>query len=184
VAKQLPPDLVDLAERQCGIVTKSQAAEVGLSRNVVASHVRYGRWQRLHPGVFATFTGKPTRLAVLWAAVLSAGPGAVLSYLTAAELAGLITRPSDLVHVTIPINRRVVTRAGLMIHISARALEARHPVRLPPQTRVEETIVDLAGAPCIRPTAQPWSLTATRRTQRILAGGTSVATMPPLRMAS
>lgn len=146
MSKQLPPGLLELAEHQCGIVTKSQAAAAGLSRDVVAAHVRYGRWQRLHPGVFATFTGEPSRLAVLWAAVLSAGSGAVLSYQTAAELAGLITRPSDLVHVTIPGNRRVVCRPGSVIHISARAAAARHPVRLPPQTRVEETILDLAAA--------------------------------------
>jgi hypothetical protein len=145
MAKQVPPGLLELAEHQCGIVTKSQAAAVGLSRRVVASHVQYGRWQRLHPGVFATFSGVPSRLAVLWAAVLSAGPGAVLSYQTAAELVGLSTGPSDLVHVTIPSSRRVVSRPGLAIHISARVAAARHPVRLPPQTRVEETILDLAG---------------------------------------
>jgi hypothetical protein len=145
MAKQLPSGLLELAEHQCGIVTKSQAAAVGLPRGVVASHVRYGRWQRLHPGVFATFSGAPSRVAALWAAALSAGSGAVLSYQTAAELVGLITRPSDVVHVTIPSSRRVVSRPGLVIHISARAAAARHPVRLPPQTRVEETIFDLAG---------------------------------------
>jgi len=58
-------------------------------------------------------------LAVLWAAVLCAGPGAVLSYQTAAELAGLQTRPANLVHVTIPTNRRVVPRPGLVIHLPA-----------------------------------------------------------------
>lgn len=127
-------------------MTRRQAAAAGLSRDVVASHVRYGRWRRLHPGVFATFSGGPGRLAVLWAAVLSAGPGAMLSYQTAAELAGLLTRPAGLVHVTIPASRRVAARPGVVIHISARAAEAQHPVRLPPQTRVEETILDLAGA--------------------------------------
>ncbi|HSR83103.1 MAG TPA: type IV toxin-antitoxin system AbiEi family antitoxin domain-containing protein, partial [Streptosporangiaceae bacterium] len=146
MARQLPPDLLVLAERQCGVVTKRQAAAAGLSRDAVACHVRYGRWQRLHPGVFATFSGGPGRLAVLWAAVLCAGPGAVLSYETAAELAGLLTRPANLVHVTIPTNRRVGARPGLVIHMSARALAALHPARLPSQTRVEETILDLAGA--------------------------------------
>jgi hypothetical protein len=70
----------------------------------------------------------------------------MLSYETAAELVGLSTRPTGLVHVTIPATRRVAGRPGLVIHISTRAAEARHPVRLPPQTRVEETILDLAGA--------------------------------------
>jgi hypothetical protein len=145
VAQQIPPQLREVADVQCGVVTKRQACATGLTRSVVASHVRYGRWQRLHPGVYATFTGRPTRPAVLWAAVLSAGPGAMLSYQTAAELAGLVNRPSDLVHITIPSDRRVARTPGIVIHTSSRALAARHPVKLPPQTRIEETVLDLAG---------------------------------------
>jgi hypothetical protein len=146
VAQQIPPQLLEVAEGQCGIVTKKQSIASGLTRSVVALHVRYGRWQRLHPGVYATFTGPPGRLAVLWAAVLSTGPGAMLSYQTAAEQVGLVARPSDLVHVTVPADRRVARTPGLVIHTSARAMAARHPARLPPQTRIEETVLDLAGA--------------------------------------
>jgi predicted transcriptional regulator of viral defense system len=163
VAQQIPPRLLEVAEGQCGIVTKKQSIASGLTRSVVALHVRYGRWQRLHPGVYATFTapgsvcsilrtnpshrpGPPGRLAVLWAAVLSAGPGAMLSYQTAAELVGLIARPGELVHVTIPADRRVARTPGIVIHTSTRAMAARHPARLPPQTRIEETVLDLAGA--------------------------------------
>jgi predicted transcriptional regulator of viral defense system len=146
VARQIPPQLLELAELQCGIVTKQQAAAAGLTRSVIASHVRYGRWQRLHPGVYATFTGRPSRLGLLWAAVLSAGPGAMLSYQTAAELAGLVRRPSDLIHVTVPADRRVARAPGIVVHTSKRAVAARHPVKLPPQTRLEETVLDLAGA--------------------------------------
>jgi len=131
---------------QCGVVTKQQAIAAGLSRSVIASHVRYGRWQRLRPGVYATFTGSPSRLAASWAAVLSAGRGAMLSYQTAAELAGLMARPSALIHVTIPADRRVARAQGIVVHTSERALAARHPVKLPPQTRIEETVLDLAGA--------------------------------------
>jgi hypothetical protein len=32
------------------------------------------------------------------------------------------------------------------VHYSARAREALHPAKLPPQTRIEETVLDLAGA--------------------------------------
>jgi hypothetical protein len=146
VARQIPPHLLELAEQQCGIVTKQQAIAVGVTRTVIASHVRYGRWQRLHPGVYATFTGRPSRLAELWAAVLSAGLGAMLSHQAAAELAGLIKRPSPLIHITVPADRRVAYTPGIVVHRSKRAAAARHPVKLPPQTRVEETVLDLAGA--------------------------------------
>jgi hypothetical protein len=125
------------------VVTGRHATMAGLSRNAVRARVRTGRWQLLHRGVYATFSGQPNREAVLWAAVLYAGPGALLSHQTAAELAGLTDTPSELVHVTVPAERRVSRAPGLVIHISARASEARHPARLPPQTRVEETVLDL-----------------------------------------
>jgi Transcriptional regulator, AbiEi antitoxin len=146
VANQLPPLLCDAAERQAGVVTASQAARAGLSRTAVRSRVRTGRWQRLHQGVYATFSGEPSRASTLWAAVLYAGPGAVLSHQTAAELARLIDVPSDLIHVSIPAQRRVSPAPGLVVHTSARARQAVHPARLPPQTRIEETVLDLADA--------------------------------------
>jgi Transcriptional regulator, AbiEi antitoxin len=146
VPKKLPPELCELAAHQCGILTTEQAVDAGLTRSAIAEHLRTGRWQRMHRGVYATFSGEPGRLAVLWAAVLSAGPGAMLSHQTAAELAGLTDKASDLVHVTVPTERRASKAPGLVIHYSARASESRHPARLPPQTRVEETILDLADA--------------------------------------
>lgn len=146
VASELPPLLRDTAERQAGVVTASQAAQAGLSRTAVRSRLRTGRWQRLRQGVYATFSGEPSRVAILWAAVLYAGPGAVLSHRTAAELVCLVDAPSDLIHVSIPVERRVSPAPGLRVHMSQRAREAVHPARLPPQTRIEETVLDLADA--------------------------------------
>jgi hypothetical protein len=146
VPKQLPPELRELAAHQCGILTTEQAVRGGLTRSAIAEHLRSGRWRRMHRGVYATFSGQAGRLAVLWAAVLSAGPGAMLSHQTAAELAGLTDKVSELVHVTVPSQRRPAKTAGIVIHYSAQALQARHPARLPPQTRIEETILDLADA--------------------------------------
>jgi very-short-patch-repair endonuclease len=80
---------------------------------------------------------------LLWAVVLQAGPGAALSHQTAAELAGLAENPADLIHVMIPLKRRVQGPRGIRYHASERVGTARHPTRVPPQTRVEETVVDL-----------------------------------------
>jgi hypothetical protein len=110
----------------------------------------------MHRGVYATFSGEPARLALLWAAVLSAGPGAVLSHQTAAELAGLSPAPSDSIHVTVPSNRRVTRTQGIVIHFSARTIKARHPAKLPPQTRVEETVLDLVDAARTSDAAGAW----------------------------
>jgi len=43
----------------------------------------------------------------------SAGPGAVLSYQTAAELQGLADKPDDSIHVTVPRERHVLAAEGI-----------------------------------------------------------------------
>jgi hypothetical protein len=92
--------------------------------------------------VYAAFTGPKPRETWRWAALLRAGPGAVLSYLTAAELHGLIDYPGESIFVTVPSTRRVTAR-GMVIHISARIAEATQPGREPPRTTIEETVLDL-----------------------------------------
>jgi hypothetical protein len=139
----MPEPLRDLAQFQRGIVSRRQAIDHGLSEDVLKSRVRYGRWQRLHHGVYAVFTGPPPREAILWAAVLRAGHAAVLSHQTAAELFRLTDEPSTLIHLTVPGDRRVVRMPGCVIHVAASATRAGHPSLAPPRTRVEETVLDL-----------------------------------------
>jgi hypothetical protein len=115
-----------------------------MTRKQIEGRLRGGRWQRLYPGVYATFSGDPGRAAILWAAVLRVGDKAVLSHHTAAELAGLIGTPSATIHVTVPRSRGVSPIPGVTLHYSRRLAQARHPVRTPPQTRIEETVLDLA----------------------------------------
>lgn len=114
-----------------------------MSPAAVSWQLRSGRWQVLKHGVYSIFTGPPTRQAALWAAVHRAGPGAVLSHQTAAELFGLSDQPSAAIHVTIPERRRVSRPAGVVIHRSSRLEEAVHPSLQPPRTRIEETVLDL-----------------------------------------
>jgi hypothetical protein len=139
----MPPELRELAEFQRGVLTRGQVLSAGLTRDTILARLDRGSWQRLYPGVYAAFSGKPSREAVLWAAVLVAGPGAMLSHQTAAEMDALTDTPSSLIHLTVPSERRVRTRAGLVLHYSARASQAVHPARTPPRTRVEETVIDL-----------------------------------------
>jgi hypothetical protein len=108
--------------------------------------VSSGRWQQLHLGVYATFTGSPGRGAQLWAAILSAGPGAMLSHETAAELQRLADKPVEAIHVTIPHQRRARAIRGVRLHRSNRAVEAVQRDSNPPRTRVEETVLDLTQA--------------------------------------
>jgi Transcriptional regulator, AbiEi antitoxin len=135
-----------LLDQQSGVISRRQAAENGLTGAAIDNQLRSGRWQRMRQGVYATFTGPPDRAAQLWAVVLRAGPDAALSHWTAAELFGLTDRPSSLVHVTVPYGRQVSPIGGVIVHHSARAARARHPVLQPPRTRIEDTVLDLTQA--------------------------------------
>ncbi len=108
--------------------------------------IRSDRWRPLHPGVYATFTGFPGHTARLWAAILAAGPGAALSFETAAELQRLDDKPPQVIHVTIPWQRRIAAPAGVRLHRSARAVEVVERDSNPPRTRLEETLLDLTQA--------------------------------------
>jgi very-short-patch-repair endonuclease len=111
---------------------------------MIKFRISSSRWTQVHRGVYATFTGMPGRGAQLWSAVLAAGPGAALSHETAAELHRLADKPADLIHVAIPVQRRIVAVSGTKIHRSARALVAVQGHAYPPRTRIEETVLDLA----------------------------------------
>jgi hypothetical protein len=131
---------------QSGVLSRSQALEYGLTDKHVVAALRTGRWQRLHDGVYATFSGPVPRSARLWGVVLRAGAGAVLSHQTAAELHGFAPFPEPRVHVTVPSARRVTPILGASVHYSARVAQARLPGREPPRTRAEETVLDLVAA--------------------------------------
>jgi hypothetical protein len=146
VVGDIPAVLREIADAQAGVVSRQQALAVGLSGRMIVQRVGYRRWQQLYRGVYALYTGEPSREAMLWAAVLRMGPGAVLSHQSAAELGGLTDEPAALVHVTVPANRRVARVRGIVVHISGRVGEAQHPCLLPPRTRIEETVLDLTQA--------------------------------------
>lgn len=139
-------DVQGLAAGQGGVLAARQARDLDLGKEKVRNRVRYGRWQRLQRGVYATYTGEPGREAQLWAAILRAGEGAALSYYTAAERHGLLGRRSQFIHVTVPAIRnpeRCGRIPGVVIHRSDSVWEARHPSMAPPCTRVEDTVLDL-----------------------------------------
>lgn len=143
MSSEVPRQLLELARRQAGVLSSQQVTGAGLSRNTATSKVKLGRWKRIYPGVYATFTGPVTRDARLWAIVLYAGPGARLSHETAAELLRFSDERCPLIHVTIPGSRKVRTPRGTVIHRSSYVSTPWQPFGLPPHTFIEETIIDL-----------------------------------------
>jgi hypothetical protein len=146
MAQQLPKPCLRLLSGQCGVIASWQAGAAGISGRHMQDLERSGRWRRLHFGVYAAFTGQPPRPAALWAAVLRAGPRAILSHETAAELDGLIDKPSRLTHLTVPYSQHRLPVAGMVIHRSSRSLAFRQQRPFPPRTATEETVLDLAQA--------------------------------------
>ena len=138
----IPASADEIARWQAGAISRRQLLAAGVSNQIIFERLKRRRWQQLFRGVYAVFSGLPPRETWLWAAILSAGEGAVLSHQTAAELHGLLDPPADAIYVTVPSTRRVATR-GLIIRTSGRVKQARQPNRAPPRTSVEETVLDL-----------------------------------------
>ena len=145
------------------MLTREQALRAGLSRRIIEGRLGSGRWQRLHKGVFATFSGPVPRAALLWGAVLRAGDDAVLSHHTAAEVWNLTNQSSSSIHVSVPRQAGSLVIPGLILHYSSRLPGARHPARLPPQTTLEETVLDLADVSPTAEDAVAWAIKACER---------------------
>jgi len=132
---------------QSAVVSRQQAREAGFTEAAIRWRLRSGQWRRLYRGSYAAFTGDPSREAKLWAAVLRAGPGAVLSHETAAEVHGIIHKPIGAIHVSVPAERRPGRRKirGVVIHRARCLMPQWQPPWQLPRTTVEDTVLDLVA---------------------------------------
>ena len=159
--RDIPAACEELLELQDGVIERQQARAAGLRPDVIDGLLRAGRWQRLGWGVYAAHTGEAKRHAELWAALLRAGPDAVLSHYTAAGLTGLVDLRTELIHVMVPRDRQPRRISGVILHRVDRARAAGHPVLLPPRTRIEETVLDLVETAVTADDAFGWVFRAT-----------------------
>lgn len=157
--KYVNRDWLSLMDDQHGVVERSQVRRNGITRASLEHRLESGQWRRLHWGVYAAFTGEVTREAKLWAAVRRAGPGAVLSHETAAEVQGLTDRRSSKIHITVPGNRRPAQHRpikGVVLHRSGCIRAQRLPPWQLPRTPVEDTVLDLVAAAATFDEAYGW----------------------------
>ena len=157
------PELLDFQSR---VVSRKQILGYGISESTVLSKTKSGTWQRLQRGTYATFSGVPPREARLWAALLRAGPGAVLSHETAAEVHGLVDKPGKIIHMTVPANldpARYRKISGVVVHRSRNVVSQRLPPWQLPRTPVEETVLDLVATSRTFDDAYAWLSRATGR---------------------
>jgi very-short-patch-repair endonuclease len=133
-----------LAARQHGVVARWELLCLGLSRDMVGRRVRSGALRRLHPGVYAVGHACLTLNGRRMAAVLAAGPDAVLSHRDAAALHAL--RPSSGTRWDVTTSGTVRRVPGIVV----RRTDAWRPHDVTivdgiPATSVARTLYDLAG---------------------------------------
>jgi very-short-patch-repair endonuclease len=131
-----------LAEQQHGVVARRQLLAAGLTRKAIVHRLRAGRLYCLSRGVYAAGHRLLTPKARWMACVLAGGPGAALSFRSAAAL-WEIRHWRGAVDVTLPTSRR--QRPGITWHVSnlpADELTVRDAI---PVTTVPRTLLDLAA---------------------------------------
>lgn len=135
--------LVELARRQHSTVARRQLIALGFGRHAVAHMVQRGRLHPVHRGVYAVGQPRLTRRGVWMAAVLAAGPGAVLSHYSAAALWKLGRDPAR--HVDVSVARKLCGRCAIHIHVTQLADDETTIVDGIPVTTVARTLLDLGA---------------------------------------
>jgi very-short-patch-repair endonuclease len=149
VAGELPTGndarIAQLATRQDGLVHRAQLITLGLSTAAIDHGVRAGRLIAVHRGVYAVGHASLPPRGRCRAALMAAGPSAVLSHRTAAAAWSLIPSMPPFVEVTVT-RKGPRTRAGLVVHVTRRTPEVRILDSLP-VTAPLRTLADLKSAP-------------------------------------
>jgi hypothetical protein len=145
---QLPdvarPSWQTILVEQHGIIGFRQLRSFGHTKADMTANVDAGRWQRVLPGVYATFTGQLLRPARLSAALLYGGRHAVLSHHSAAEEWNLVPIGDRPVEITVPYTSSAISQPPFVVVHRSRALRHTTLATAPPRTRGPDTILDLA----------------------------------------
>ena len=137
--------LAAVAATQAGVFARAQATAAGFGAAQIERRVRAGVWHRMFHGVYR-HAGTPGSVgARQWGAILSAGPGSVLSHTSAAAIWRIPVVPGLAPEVLVPATRAPRV-AGVTVHRVTR-LRTVDVVRIQglPVTVPVRTLVDLAA---------------------------------------
>jgi predicted transcriptional regulator of viral defense system len=141
--------LYEIAAGQEGHFTTQQAGEVGYSPQLLAHHVRLGKFLRVRRGVYRVVhypPGEHEELVALW---LWAELQGTFSHQTALALHGLSDVLPAKVHLTLPAawrRRRLRVPQGVVLHYSDRLPSELRWVGSVPVTSPVQTLKDCAQA--------------------------------------
>jgi predicted transcriptional regulator of viral defense system len=132
-----------LAARQHGLVARAQLIALGLGHRAIDHRVACGRLHVVHHGVYAVGHRRLTRQGHWMAAVLAAGPEAVLCRRAAAALWDLRRSAQTRIEVSTPHRRR--HRPGIEVHRVRLQPDEMTVIDGIPVTTVARTLLDLAA---------------------------------------
>jgi very-short-patch-repair endonuclease len=136
--------LWNLARKQHGVVARRQLLALGFTPKAIVCGVEAGRLHRTEwRGVYVVGRPDLTRHARSMAAVLWAGPGAMLSHESAGDLWGIRKYRGREIHLSLPAVRKPRSRRGVVVHRRTRLKVTRHwgiPITTPLLT-----VIDLAA---------------------------------------
>ncbi len=151
-ARRGQPDsdrLFDIVAGQAGLFTARQAQEAGYSAQVLAHHVRAGRFLRVLRGIYRWVqfpAGEHEDLVALW---LWSEQQGVFSHQTALALHDLSDVLPSRVHLTLPAawkHRRFRVPPGVVLHHADLDEQERVWFGAIPGTSPRRTLLDCAGA--------------------------------------
>lgn len=114
-------ELAEVLAHQSGLLLRSQALELGVTDSAIRWRIARGSWQRILPGLLATFAGRLSHAQSLTAAALYGGAGAQITGCAALRWHGARYLPRDShIDVLVPANRQRRSRKFARIHRTTR----------------------------------------------------------------
>lgn len=142
----VPSRLVELAERQHGVVSRKQLQSAGLDRQHVRGAVLGRRWQVFGRQAVVLHNAPLTERQREWVAVLLAGKPAALAGLTAAAAGGLTGFPAERIQVVVARDSNTRWPRWVQVHNSRRFTPRDiQAAATPPRTRIARSVIDAAA---------------------------------------
>ena len=138
--------LAELAASQGDVLHRSQILAAGRTDSWIVAQLEARRWQPASLGTYALFTGPLPWQSQAWAALLYAGPGAVLGGESALRGAGMRREgPALPIRVCVPHDRRVREQEGIQIRRRRHLARLAHANASLPRLRFEVAVLETAS---------------------------------------
>lgn len=142
----VPAVLAARANEQCGILTRRQILDAGISARQLRAEHRARRWRVLGSNVIVLHNADLSAAQRTWAAVLFLDKPCALAGLSAAAAAGLRGFEPDRIHVVVAHDTHVRVPVWVKLHESRRFRPTDiHLSSGPPRTSTARSVIDAAA---------------------------------------